>query len=128
MVLAILLRSEHLLVEPRRRRAGFLVEAADSLGLSKNVRVSQASVERIARAPVGTITARAVTTIDGLIAATSHLADEATTWLLHKGRNASGEVDRARMTWDARFEMLPSITDPDAAIVRVSDFAGRRRR
>lgn len=126
MVLAILLRREHVLVEPRRRRAEFLEQSAAALGLADNVRVLQSVVERVKRTGVGTITARAVTSVEKLLSATHHLAGESTTWLLHKGRNASDEIEHAKTIWDARFETIQSLTAADAAIVRVTGLTGRR--
>lgn len=127
MVLAILTRSEHVLVEPRRRRADFLAHVAAALGLT-NVRIVRSTVETLTRSPVGTITARAVASIDKLLASTQHLADASTTWLLHKGRTGASEVASVRPIWNARFDLLPSLTDPSASIVRVrevSKVAGR---
>lgn len=126
MVLALMTRSEHVLVDPRRRRAEFLSQAAETLGLDQHVRVVQATVEKVKCAPVNTITARAVSSIDNLLSRTRHLADDGTSWLLHKGRNAVAEIQDAKLAWNARFEMIPSVTDVDAVIVRVTELAGRR--
>lgn len=122
MVLAILSGSEHVLVEPRRRRADFLTRVADALELT-NVRVVQSTVETLTRSPVGTITARAVASLGTLLLSTQHLADASTTWLLHRGRNASFEVDEIRPVWNAQFDLIPSLTDPSASIVRVRELA-----
>lgn len=128
LVLALLTQSEHVLVEPRRRRAEFLDQAARSLEVNQRVRVLQSAVEKIEHRQVGTVTARAVASIDKLLSATHHLADRSTTWLLHKGRSAGAEVDQAKALWNAEFEMLPSVTDSQSAIVRVTDLTGRRSR
>lgn len=128
LVLAVLLQSEHVLTEPRRRRAEFLTRASEELGIDEKVTVIQSLVEKVRLAPFGTITARAVTTVDALLLATRHLADAGTTWLLHKGKSASKEVEQASAAWSARFELLPSVTSAEASIVRVTEFAGRRRR
>lgn len=128
MVLAILTQSDHLLVEPRRRRADFLLHAVATLQLKESVRIVQSPVERLREPLARTITARAVSSLDKLIAMTMHLADRSTVWLLHKGRDVSAEVEQAEAFWDASFEMLPSITDPQSAIVRITNFAGRRSR
>lgn len=126
LVLAILTRSQHVLVEPRRRRAEFLEQAAKSLGINQSVRIVQTPVEKFEHPPVGTITARAVASVAKLLSVTHHLADQSTAWLLHKGRSARAEVDEARALWNADFELLPSCTAPDAAIVRVTSLTARR--
>lgn len=122
LVLAILSPTQHILVEPRRRRAAFLSEATVALGLENHVRVVQQDVERMSHpAAINAITARAVSSVGSLINSTRHLADESSIWLLHKGRTAAAEVDAARRVLCAKFEMFPSMTDPDAAIVRISN-------
>lgn len=121
LVVAILSRSEHVLVEPRRRRAEFLSHVVATVNIGDRVKVVPKSVERVTRSPAAVITARAVSSIESLIVSTRHLADASTIWLLHKGRNATAEVDPARLVLFANFEMLRSMTDPDAAIVKVSN-------
>lgn len=120
LVLAILSRSQHILVEPRRRRAGFLSDVVAALALGTRVRVEQKMVEKLDDKPVGVITGRAVTSVHDLLARTRHLADSSTIWLLHKGRSARAEVELARQQVSATFSLLPSMTDPEAAIVKVS--------
>ncbi len=125
LVLAVMTQSEHVFVERRAKRAEFLRAAAATLSISSRVRVVQRSVEQLREVPVEIITARAVMSLNAILEATRHLADRSTTWLLHKGRNARFEVDVAAAVWNADFEMLPSITASDAAIVRVRNFTGR---
>ena len=127
LVLAILSQSTHVLVEPRRRRAEFLDGVLSELDLKDRVCVERLAVEKLEHPPVGAITARAVSTVDKLLSATHHLADQATTWMLHKGRHAAIEIAEANAAWDARFETSASVTDPDAVIVRISQLQGRRR-
>lgn len=126
LVLAILSRSEHILVEPRRRRADFLSHVIAAIGLGNRTRVVQRHVERLEYSPINFVTARAVSSVENLVASTRHLADGATIWLLHKGRSAAAEIDAAKRVLWADFEMLPSITDPDAAIVKVSNLRSGR--
>ena len=115
LVIAIIGGRPLTLVEPRRKRAEFLAANAAALGLSIEVR--QARVETIAARPFGTIVARAVAPLDALFAAASHLADADTRWVLPKGRRVESELAAARETWQGDFKVVPSITDPDAAIV-----------
>lgn len=121
LVLAILTSADHCLVEPRRLRADFLEQAVQDLGLGSRVTVQRSTVEKAKVAGPDVITARAFRSLTATLAATAHLAGERTTWLLNKGRRAAIEVEEARQDWRGRFELLPSITDPTAAIVRVTD-------
>ncbi len=124
LVLAAMTNSEHVLVEPRRKRAEFLTRAVDALGLMDRVHVIRTPVEKIVRPPVDVITARAVASLDKLLGATRQLAGPSTVWLLHKGRSAQAEIDEVGRRWSASFQMLPSLTDRDAAIVHVRDLRG----
>jgi 16S rRNA (guanine527-N7)-methyltransferase len=104
------------LVEPRARRAEFLSRAADDLGLP-HVTVHASKIERVQGVTADAITARAVANLSALFAMAAHCATPNTRWVLPKGRSAQSELDAARETWQGRFELVPSRTDPDAAIV-----------
>jgi 16S rRNA (guanine527-N7)-methyltransferase len=105
------------LVEPRTKRAEFLSSAVALLDLGGRVEVHMRKVEQVRLAPVATITARAVASLDKLFAMAAHLTDEKTRWVLPKGRKAASELEEARRTWQGSFRLVPSMTDPDAAIV-----------
>lgn len=124
LVLAIMTRSDHMLIEPRKRRAEFLMRAAEALCLADRVQVVVSPVERFMHAPFDFITARAVSSLTNILHITQHLANLSTVWLLHKGRSARVEVDAAASAWTANVELLASMTDAQAAIVRVSAFTG----
>ena len=104
------------LIEPRRKRADFLLFCVAELGLAE-VEVVQARAESVAAPPAATITARAVAPLDALFAAAEHLADAATRWVLPKGRNAQSELAKARDSWHGDFRLVASVTDSAAAIV-----------
>ena len=106
---------EMILVEPRRLRADYLRNAADSLGLG-HVTVIAAKVEAV-REKAKVISARAVSRIDALLASAVQCSNNETIWLLPKGRNADEEVAEARRTWHGVFHVEQSITNPDSAIV-----------
>ena len=116
LVIAICAQFEVTLAEPRRLRAAFLVETAAALGLGDRVRVEHAKVESL-KGRYELISARAVAPVTALFDAARHLAGPGTTWLLPKGRNAANELAAARQTWQGDFAMVPSVTDPEAAIV-----------
>jgi 16S rRNA (guanine527-N7)-methyltransferase len=116
LVLACLTDTPMLLVEPRRKRAEFLVEAADALGLS-HVRVRQAEIEKVGGSPVGAVTARAFAGLETLFASTVRLTDASTTWVLPKGRSAEQELVAARRAWQGVFHVEQSLTDADARII-----------
>jgi 16S rRNA (guanine527-N7)-methyltransferase len=117
LVVAILSDRPVILVEPRGKRAAFLSEVGQILGLS-NVTVCQSKVEALqSRKPVVVVSARAVAELSSLFASTHHCTDSSTVWVLPKGRGAQSEVDAARSKWQGAFHVEQSITQPESGIV-----------
>lgn len=116
------------LVEPRARRAAFLADTAHALGLGDRIEVVQDRVERLDRPAFDVISARAVAPLAELFAAAGGLATSATVWLLPKGRTAATELEATRASWQGTFRMLPSITDPESAIIVASHVRRRSAR
>ena len=126
MIVACLRESPITLCEPRTKRAEFLADAAQALGLDDRVTVTPTKVERLTGAyPV--ISARAVAPLESLFAIGGHLADRATRWVLPKGKRAAEEVAQARKSWHGSFHVEQSITDPDAQIVVATNVRRRGR-
>lgn len=125
LVLVPLTQAQHHLVEPRKRRAEFLRTAARTLGVSLRVEVIAAKVELVRRAPVHVITARAFASLNKTLAATYHLGDENTVWVLNKGRRAAAELEEAQSGWAGEFCMHSSVTDVDASLVTVANVRPR---
>ncbi|PXA84384.1 16S rRNA (guanine(527)-N(7))-methyltransferase RsmG [Nostoc sp. 3335mG] len=115
------------LVEPRAKRAAFLLRATEELGLP-HAQIHAMKVERVDLPPVSTITARAVANLGALFEMAHHLADENTRWVLPKGRAAASELEEARRTWQGDFRLVPSVTDAEAAIVIAEGVRRRRAR
>lgn len=118
MVVAILGDRRTVMVEPRAKRAEFLRETADMLGLGAKVDVIASRIEVYKPSkPAAIVSARAVAALPGLLQSTVHCTDSSTVWLLPKGRNAQSEVEAARHAWQGVFHVEPSITSPDSGIV-----------
>ena len=118
MVVAILSDRPTVLVEPRAKRAAFLRETAQALGLGSQVAVIASRIEAYKPVkPAAIISARAVAALPGLLLSTIHCTNSSTVWLLPKGRNAHSEVEAARHAWQGVFHVEPSITQPDSGIV-----------
>jgi 16S rRNA (guanine527-N7)-methyltransferase len=126
IVVALLSDRPVTLVEPRRLRVEFLERSIAALRVTDRVRVvpARSDAARLP-APAAVISARAVAALPLLLETSSHLADEATLWVLPKGRAAASEVADARKSWQGEFHVEPSITDPGAGIVIIR---GVRRR
>ena len=115
MIIAILSNDPVVLIEPRRLRVDFLRATAARLGLEQ-VTVEAGKAEH-ARGQFDFITARAVAKLSTLFSLSTHLSHGGTRWILPKGQKAKTELDEARRTWQGSFRLVPSQTDPDAAIV-----------
>lgn len=117
------------LVEPRRRRTAFLHAASAATGIGDRVNIVQAKSQAVAdEAGFPVISARAVAPLPQLLASAYHLSNSATRWILPKGRSASREVEAVRASWQGRFVLVSSITDPEAAIIVASEVRPRKRR
>lgn len=116
MVIAILSTRAVALVEPRRKRADFLQRVVDALALHDRVTVHCARIEAVA-ARAAVISARAVSALPALLAATHHVARRDGLWLLPKGKTALEEVEAAQRSWHGVFHVEQSLTEPGSLIV-----------
>lgn len=122
IVLAILLKARggarvHL-VESVAKRAGFLAEVVERLGLPAVVHCARA--ESLARPPgLQIVTARACAPMPRLLGyAFPHLKSGARGLFL-KGRGVEAELTEARRSWRFGAELLPSVSDPSGRVVRI---------
>jgi 16S rRNA (guanine527-N7)-methyltransferase len=116
IVVALLVEGPLLLVEPRRLRVDFLERAVSELGLSGRVSVAPAKAERV-NGCFDVIAARAVASVDRLLAIAAQLSTDKTVWVLPKGRNARSELVEAQRNWQCEADIVPSCTDPQSEIL-----------
>ncbi len=118
IVIAALVTGPVTLIEPRRLRAEFLQKTVAELGFGERVRVAPAKVERVSGS-FDVITARAVTSLDRLLAISTHLSTGKTLWVLPKGRRAQSELAEASRNWHCDVRSVPSGTDPESEILLI---------
>ena len=129
MVVAAILSSTHVtLVESRRKRIDFLSRMADELGLSNRVTIAGSRLELIDPRPFDVISARAFAPLDRLLPLAHSFSTAKTRWLLPKGRSAASELAAVRGSWQGSFKIVPSVTDPEAAIIVAQNVQPRGRR
>ena len=116
IVIALLVSGPVALCEPRRLRAEFLERAITELGLSDRVKVAAQKAEKLA-GQFDVITARAVASVDRLLAISTHLSTRNTQWVLPKGRSAQSELAEAQRHWHCEATTVPSLTGPDSGIL-----------
>lgn len=107
------------LIESDQRKAAFLRAVARETNTKLNVLAERAEAAKPSRADV--VTARALAPLDLLLGYVSHHISEDGIALLPKGANASSEVELARKTWSFICESIPSMTDNQAAILKIGD-------
>jgi 16S rRNA (guanine527-N7)-methyltransferase len=121
MVVALMLPELRMtLVESRRKRIDFLRFMAESLGIADRVTVAGQRLEMLDSSPHDVISARAFAPLDRLLPLAHRFSHETTLWLLPKGRSAASELEAVTTSWQGDFRVVPSMTDPEAAIIVAS--------
>lgn len=107
------------LVESDRRKAVFIAEAIRTFSLP--ARVVCERIESVAKLNANVISARALTSLDGLCGfAFTHLRTGGVA-VFPKGSNALLEVEAARKKWKFSLNVTPSRTEPTASILALKD-------
>jgi 16S rRNA (guanine527-N7)-methyltransferase len=110
------------LIESDSRKAAFLGVVARQTGIAVDIlsiRIETCATQsRVA--PPDVVTARALAPLDKLLSLAAPFLSPRTVGLFPKGREAAKEVETARQAWTFTSELIPSSTDAEAHIVRVS--------
>lgn len=105
------------LVESDMRKCAFLKTVARRMELAIDIRAQR--IETLEPRSATTVTARALAPLDQLVAYTHrHLATDGTA-LFPKGRKWKNELQQAKEKWSFDCDVLESVTDVDAAILRL---------
>ena len=109
------------LVESNSRKCAFLRHIARLTGAP--AKVHEARLETLVPDFVGkadVVSARALASLTMLLDWTEPLLKAGTMGLFPKGRDAEIELTEARKKWTFEAEILPSLTDPEARILRIT--------
>lgn len=115
IVAAILFDGQVTMIEPRAKRATFLRNTADALGIAATVHQTRAEAAPVKHANI--VSARAVATVDALFGMTTKYRSSETTYLLPRGRTGQDEIVKARAEWHGTFHVEQSVTDPTSTIL-----------
>jgi len=119
LILAIATGVPFTLIEADRRKAIFLAEAARKT--EAPVAVQNVQIEHARPVSTRLVTARALAPLPSLLTfATPFLARDGVC-LFPKGKNVAGELTAAARQWHMRVQRLPSRTDQQACVLRVSE-------
>ncbi len=112
------------LVESNDRKCAFLRHVArvtDAPARIHAARLEAVIPDFVGRADV--VSARALASLDQLLAWTEPLLTTGTVGLFPKGRDVASELTTARRSWTFQADILPSRTDSAAGIVRVTSLS-----
>ena len=118
LVLSIAFGNPVTLIESDTRKASFLREAARAS--RADARIINSRIENVDIAPVPVITARALAPLPALLDYAFPLLQPHGFCLFLKGRRAVNELAEAQSNWHLAAEWIPSQTDPQGAIVKLS--------
>ena len=104
------------MVESRRKRAGWLTRMRAELGLV-NCRIEGLRLETVEAFPAAVISARAFAPLKQLLALSKRFSTSDTVWLLPKGRSAEQELATLPRKWRKMFHVEQSQTDSEAKIL-----------
>lgn len=126
LVLAIMAAEEglsrHTLIESDSRKAAFLSEVARKTGVAVEIVAARIeSRETIARVgKVQCVTARALAPLPRLLPLVAPFFEASTIGLFLKGREVAAELDEAKRSLAFACELIPSMTESDSRIVKIS--------
>lgn len=113
------------LIESDQRKCAFLRTAAREMGVS--VTVLDRRIEETPPQAADVVSARALAALPTLLPLVAQHLSSGGTALLMKGREVEAELDAARAAgWAFAAESLPSRTDPQARILRLTDLVAPR--
>ena len=126
LVLAAMLAEKNVsvtLIESTQKKAAFLSEAANAMGLS-NLKVVPARIESVKLGfTPDIITARALARLDKLLAYGAEIAGKTTRYFLLKGQDVEGELTAAAKSWHMEVIRHQSRTSPEATILEIGKLA-----
>lgn len=125
LVLAIMTNREVHLIDSDQRKGAFLIEAARQTGVLGRVHVHSTRIEatKAWKAPI--ITARALASLDQLLAWAEPYLTPETTCLFLKGAKAEDELTAAGGSWTMEIERHRSLTDSSGVILKVHNIKRR---
>ncbi|GJD33572.1 16S rRNA (guanine(527)-N(7))-methyltransferase RsmG [Methylobacterium aerolatum] len=108
------------LVESNSRKCAFLNEAARLTGAPAEIRNARIETVMAGLGGSDVVCARALASLDQLLAWSAPLLNSGTIGLFPKGRDVQAELTQAAARWTFTHDLVPSRTDSEARIVRVT--------
>ena len=109
------------LIESNGKKANFLRHCAREVGAP--VQVLQQRIEAVEPFTTEVITARALSSLSGLLEYSLPFCDKNTLLVLPKGKQVEAEVSEAQNNWELQLSSHSSITDKYASILCIRGFS-----
>lgn len=119
LILAIAFGIQFDLIEQDQRKAAFLREAVMVTGAPAQVHAMKIEQAKLPPAPL--VVSRALAPLPALLRFARPLLTEDGFCLFHKSRAAETEITDAERHWSMKIDRIPSQTDTNGMILRVSD-------
>lgn len=128
LAIALKGRARFVLVEPTSRKASFLRAVGRALQLDLDVRAMQAQgIDSRETPKPDVITSRALASLGELMALAAPFFGLETKGIFHKGREHGEEIAQARSHWSFDVVIIPSDTNPEAALLQISNLRARSK-
>lgn len=108
------------LVESDRRKSIFLQTVAREMGVT--VQVMTKRIESLEQQNADILSARALSSLTQLLEFTEKHRKPEGICLFPKGARVDSELTDASSCWHMSYETFPSMTDPDAVVLRIGEF------
>lgn len=113
------------LVESNGKKAAFLREGARAIGVRVEVHAARAE-DVVGTLDADVVSARALAPLETLVRLAAPLLKSGSVGLFPKGREAEAELTVTAKSWRLDASLHPSLTEPEARIVRIDSFLGPR--
>lgn len=121
LILAIMGIDRVTLVESDARKSEFLRAATRNLGISGRVEVLTSRVEDLSGFQADIVTARALASVEQILAISAGIRGPGTKYLLHRGGAVPEELTQAGKKWRFSVERFASLTDASGSILRLGN-------
>ncbi|WP_374654121.1 16S rRNA (guanine(527)-N(7))-methyltransferase RsmG [Dongia sp.] len=128
LVLAIMTERLVHLVDSDQRKSAFLLECARQTGVLPRVKIHTTRIEAAAAWKAPIVTARALASLDQLLAWAEPYLTPETVCLFPKGAKAEDELTGAGSSWNMTTTRHRSLTDSSGVILRLSNIQRRGSR
>lgn len=110
------------LIESDGKKIVFMKEVARLT--ETKIEMHQSRIESVSLPTASYIFSRALADVSSLLRLSTKFVSHGTICLFHKGKNWANEIEDAKKNFEFSYEALPSVTDSEGVILKLSDIQG----